>query len=258
MKPISLLSLAISLLMCMSSNAQTYQDNRISAIQAINVWPISFDGDTNDTLIYFFRHDTVLLRTSYTFRHTFFSADREDEDSSITSKHYRYFLYKKGETTGKWFEDYQPSPNKFNETVIVDSVLQHLQGYFTTPLSTLLAQDSMTLISSRIKGQDIERTYIFNKHIHLKGPDTLILGFSPTLRHPDFLFYNYKPEEDHQGLCSVKMIVQCDEAIQRNMPEFALIKIHHYLSEVSPEAIAEAEKYFALFNSPQPSLPRRE
>lgn len=247
MKSISLQCLVISLLLCMSSTAQTYQDNRIKAIQAINIWPISFNGDTNDTLVYFFKNDLVLLRTSYTSQHMFFNGDQEDEDSSIISKHYRYFLYKKGDITGKWFEDYQFSPNKFNETAIVDSVLQRRQGYFTIPLATLLAQDSMTLISSRTDGQDIERTYIFNKHIHTKGPDTLILGFSPKFKQPDFLFYNYKPDEDNQVLYSVRMIVQCDEAIQKNMPEFALITLHHYLSEVAPATIAEAEKYFSLF-----------
>jgi len=239
--------LAISLLVCTSGTAQIREDNKIRAIQAVNIWPLSIDGDTNDTLVYFFRHDTVLLRTSYSSRHVFFNADNDDEDSAIVSRHYRYFLYKKGDKTGKWFEDYQFSSNKFNETVIVDSVLQHRQGYFTIPLATMLAQDSMTLISSLSEGQDMEKTYIFNKHIHIKGPDTLILRFSPTFRQSDFLFYNYKPSEDHQALYSVRMIVQCDEAIQKNMPEFALITLHHYLSEVAPAAIAEAEKYFSLF-----------
>lgn len=241
------LSLTISLLLCISVTAQTALDNRIKAIQAVNIWPISIDGDTNDTLVYFFRNDTVLLRTSYSSRHVFYNADNDDEDSAIVSRHYRYFLYKKGDKTGKWLEDYQLSPNKFNETEIVDSVLQHRQGYFTIPLATMLAQDSMTLISSISEGQDIEKTYIFNKHIHIKGPDTLTLRFSSTFRQPDFLFYNFKPTEDHQALYSVKMTVQCDEAIQKNMPEFALLKINHYLCTVAPAAIAEAEKYFSLF-----------
>lgn len=249
MKPILLIGMVFSLLNCTKLTAQSDQLTKIRAIQAVNIWPFSINDESNDTLVYFFRNDTVILRTSYTSRHVFFSADQEEAESSIVSKVYRYFIFKKGATKGQWWEDYRMSPNKFNDTELVDLVLARKQGYFTTPLAELIQNDSMQLINSKTIDQQIEKTYIFNKHRHPKGADTLILGFHPGFKQTDFLFYNYQPAEENMALNSVQMIVQCDEAIQKNMPEFAVMKFLHYLSEVSPAAIAEAEKYFALFRS---------
>ncbi len=163
--------------------------------------------------------------------------------------YYRYFIYKKGASKGLWLEDYKVSPNKIFETDLVDSVLANKQGYFTTPLTELIQSDSMSLISTKKMDQQVEKTYVFNKHMHLKGADTLILGFNPSFKQVDFRFYNYQPAEENMALSSMRMIIQCDDAVKMNMPDFALMKFHHYLSEVSPAAIAEAEKYFALFRS---------
>lgn len=249
MKPILFFSMAFCLLLCTKLMAQSDQLTKIRAVQAVNIWPVSINGESNDTLVYFFRNDTVLLRTSHTSRHMFYSADQEEPDSMLVTNIYRYFLYKKGATKGQWLEDYKISPDKFNDTELVDSVLANKQGYFATPLAELIQHDSIQLIHTKTIDQQIEKTYIFNKHRHLKGADTLILGFHPGFKQTEFRFYNYQPPEENMVLNSVRMIIQCDEAIQKNMPEFALMKFHHYLSEVSPAIIAEAEKYFALFRS---------
>lgn len=247
MKPIFLFLMAVCLLSGTNLSAQAESPQKTRAVQAINIWPFSMNGETNDTLVYVFRNDTVLLRTSYTNNHVFFQADKDEADSAIVRKHYRYFLFKKGAATGKWFEDYQLSSGRFNETDLVDSVLQQRQGYFSTPLSVLLDQDSVRLISSRREGQTTERTYVLNETRHIKGADTLVLGFNPAFRQPGFRFYDYTPAEEQEVLYSVRMIAQCDEAVQKNMPEFALIIIHHYLAEVDPAVLKEAEKYFSLF-----------
>lgn len=203
-------------------------------------------NDGNDTTIYFFRNDTALIRTAYISNFTFQGGAGDGEDSIHSTLKYRYFIYKKGEKTGRWMEDYQLKEKKFQENDSVEAVLHSLTGNFYMPLADYI-RDSTTFIGSKTEQDVLEKTYIFKSHQHIKGADTLILSFSPKFRQPDFIFYNYTPLENNYALYSVRMTVQCDEAIEKNMPDLALIKIHHYLSEVSPAAIAEAEKYFTLF-----------
>ncbi len=249
MRPVLLLSLTIAFLAYQTADAQLPGKKQINAIQTVNVWPMTIGpNDGNDTTIYFFRNDTALIRTSYISNFTFRGGASDGEDSIHSTLRYRYFIYKKGEKTGRWMEDYQPVQKKFQENDSVESVLHSLIGNFYMPLADYI-RDSITLIGSKVEQQVMEKTYIFKSHQHLKGADTLILSFSPKFRHPDFIFYNYTPVEDNYALYSVRMIVQCDDAIKMNMPELALIKIHHYLSEVSPTDIAKAEKYFTLFRS---------
>lgn len=247
MKPFFLLGLTISLLIGKSLIGQTHEANKISAIQSINILPFSINDETNDTLVYVFRNDTVLLRTNHFIRSLFFNADSEEPEKVSKEISYRYFLFKKGEPTGKWFEANKVLADNGHNTTLVDSVLSNHQGYFSISLSELINQDSISLVSNRTIGQQIEKTYIFNKNKNVNGPDTLILRFSPTFKHPDFLFYNYKPVEENQALYNVEMTVHIDVPKEMALQMPALIKLNHYLTEVPPAVIVEAEKYFALF-----------
>ncbi len=247
MKPFLLLGVAISLLIGNSLIAQPHEANKISAIQSVNIFPFSINGETNDTLVYVFRNDTVLLRTKYILQSLSFNSDSEEPEEESKEISYRYFLFKKGESTGKWFEANKLLPDNGHNTVLVDSVLSYHEGYFSISLSELINQDSISLVSNRTIGQQIEKTYIFNKNKNVNGPDTLILRFSPTFKHPDFLFYNYKPVEENQALYNVEMTVHLDVPKEMALEMPALLKLNHYLTEVPPAVIVEAEKYFALF-----------
>lgn len=249
MKPFAVLFLFLYLCVSNTLPAQTVTESSITAIQTVNVWPISIGlHSMDDTIVYFFRNDTSLIRTSYLSNFTLRQAASNGDDSIVSTIRYRYFMYKKGEKKGHWLEDYQPMTKRFNENDSVEAVLKTYQGNFSLPLSDYI-KDSTTFIGSKVQDEQVEKIYVFNTHRHIHGADTAILRFGSIFRQPNFLFYNYAPTEDNQVLNSVRLIIHCDEAIQRNMPEFAFIKTHHYLSEVASSAIAEAEKYFSLFKS---------
>lgn len=247
MKPFFLLGFIISLLIGKSLIGQTHEADKISAIQSVNILPFSINGETNDTLVYVFRNDTVLLRTKYILQSLSFNSDSEEPEKESKEISYRYFLFKKGESTGKWFEAHKFLPDNGHNTVLVDSVLSYYEGYFSISLSELINQDSMNLVGNRTIGQQIEKTYIFNKNKNINGPDTMILRFSPTFKNPHFLFYDYKPAEENQALYNVEMTVHIDVPKEMALQMPPLLKFNHYLTEVPPAVIAEAEKYFSLF-----------
>lgn len=240
----SLTILLLSLYLCCSQlNAQTHNNKSLKGVDVVATLPYNFVSkgidQNNDTIAYFLRNDTVLIRHSYHF--TFLS----EEEESPTEVRYRFFAYKKGEAKGIWMEGDSLTTSFDKGEDSVNTVLSRFKNGIQKPLETLL-RDSARLVDLLVTPETVRKKYVFKNHQHKMGGDSILLEFNKKFNDIDYYLSDYTTLLNGMKLYKYNLIVQCDEAISLSQPDFAIIRFGIYLSEPLPSALKAAEKYLSL------------
>lgn len=235
------------LIYCSATHAQGKSNEQLKGVYLITTFPfplITNDIDqTSDTIGFFYRNDTVLMRHGYINSNSFFKDGEQITHSTIQ---YRYFLFKQGEKSGFWMENERFSEWKLNDNMtIVDTVLKRFSSGIQKPLAELL-RDSAKLVQLSVTPEFIKKTYVFTHHQHSNSSDTISLEFNKDFIDIPYHLSNYMDMPNKMKLFKYSMVNFCGEAMKDTYPEFAVMRMGAYLSKPDPATSKEAEKYLQL------------
>lgn len=230
-----------------SSVTQAQSDPPLKGVYCITTFPfplITNDIDqSSDTIGFFYRNDTVLLRHGYINSHSFF---KDGEQMTHSTIQYRYFVFKQGEKTGFWMEDERLSEWKLNNNMtIVDTVLKRFSNGIQKPLFELL-RDSAKLVQLSVTPEQVKKTYVYTQHQHINSSDTITLEFNKDFMDVPYHLANFTDMPNKMKLFKYSMVNFCGEAMKDTYPEFAVMRMSGYLSKPDPAVSKEAEKYLQL------------
>jgi len=229
------------------SVTQAQSDPPLKGVYCITTFPfplITNDIDqSSDTIGFFYRNDTVLLRHGYINSNSFFKDGEQITHSTIQ---YRYFVFKQGEKNGFWMEDERFSEWKLNNNMtIVDTVLKRFSNGIQKPLFELL-RDSAKLVQLSVTPEQVKKTYVYTQHQHPNSSDTITLEFNKDFMDVPYHLANFTDMPNKMKLFKYSMVNFCGEAMKDTYPEFAVMRMSGYLSKPDPAVSKEAEKYLQL------------
>lgn len=234
------------LLYSSATNAQVQNDQPLKGVYLITTFPFPLITNgidqTSDTICFFYRNDTTLMRHSYMSSNSFFENGEQITHSTIQ---YRYFVFKQGEKNGIWMEKDSLSNFIFKNDLIVDSVLKRFAVGIQKPLAQFLS-DSAKLIQLSVTPELITKTYVFTQHQHTNASDTIKLEFNKDFIDIPYQLANYSEMPNKMKLFKYSMVNFCGEAMKDKYPEFAVMRFSSYLSKPDPAISKEAEKYLQL------------
>lgn len=233
-----------TLIYCSVTQAQS--NEQLKGVYLVTTFPfpliVNDINQTSDTIGFFYRNDTVLLRHGYINSNGFFENGEQIGHNTIQ---YRYFVFKQGEKNGFWMENDSLSKLKFNNDQIVDSVLKNFTIGIQKPLAEFL-RDSAKLVEMTLNTEMVKKTYVFTHHEHSNSRDTLTLEFSKDFIDVPYHLANYMDIPNQMKLFKYSMVNFCGEAMKDTYPEFAVMRMSVYLCKPDPAISKEAEKYLQL------------
>jgi hypothetical protein len=238
--------LTSTLIYCTETQAQVKSDEPLKGVYFIKKFPfplIMNDIDqSSDTIGLFYRNDTVLLRQGYIYSNIYYDNDEQITHSTIQ---YRYFVFKQGEKNGFWMENDSLSRLKFEDDLIVDSVMKKFAIGVQQPLTELL-KDSAKLVEMSLTTDMVKKTYVFTHHEHTNARDTLTLEFNKDFIDVPYHLDNYLDMPNKMKLFKYSLVSFCAEVSKDIYPALTVIKFSAYLDKPDPAITLEAEKYLKL------------